>query len=172
MTKTGFYLFQIMSLWQDNKPSALYSFAIRKRSVLKRFVTMVAIKQIESGAMDFGLKRHLHSDPVCTPLLKEVEPLSFKKICTLFYMMAFGLVLALLAFFTEKISARQRSNAARDTNENSDKTEPVRVLENVTFCAQNNKELHQEDMRKFEKIVSTIRKSDFILNELHRSLQK
>ena len=174
------FFHQIMAVWEADKPNAHYSMAISQKSILKRFLTMATVRLFESGPLNLNANRYLLEYPNCSPIQKEAEALSFKKIGSLFIFMTLGVILAGLTFVLEKLSCKSKGKA-RGANDlirthGAGLADPVQVLDKVfhmTSASQRRSKIFsKEDIDKFETIIQTIKKSERIHFELQKAINQ
>ncbi len=155
-----------MLIWEASKPNARYSFATAKNSTLKRFFTMSMLKLFESGQMDFSKSGYLKTLPNCKPLREEAESLSFKKICSVFYLMGAGFLLAGLVLILEKLSFRNRPGPKEIKPKNYSNPLLQQVMDKG-FAVYKNNMITKQD---YEKMTDTMLMCDTLLKKLQTIL--
>ncbi len=160
-----------MPIWTGDTPLSYFAFGLPKNSILKKFITLTIIKDIESGSMRLKEQRYLPLPPNCSPLWREAVPLTFKKICTIFLVIASGLILSSLSLILEKLFYQKSEPVAPERDLNSSIRKLNDVLDSAFQTLKEN-DFPLEDILLLQKIKTGIKESSIVQAELHKEILK
>ncbi len=79
----------------------MFGFAIRNNSPYYQFISKEITKMVNEGHVRFAELRTLKQIPKCKPILREAKPLTFKKLFTVFLIVAGGILAAVTVLVLE-----------------------------------------------------------------------
>ena len=69
----------------------------------KKFIDQAILKMFESGKLTKILQRWKIDEPDCSPLIKKGKPLNFNKLISFFFIIGFGVLLAIFVMLFENL---------------------------------------------------------------------
>ena len=90
---------QIEEVWK--KTNGYLSFGIPKESPYGPFLKSKVLDMIQNGELQKLIKKWENKEPDCSSLDKKGKPLTFQKLVSLFFIIAFGCLLVLFIFIVE-----------------------------------------------------------------------
>ena len=95
------FMLQIEAVWKQNAGDT--AIAMTKNSPYKKFIDQGILKMYESGKLKKILQRWKIDEPDCSPLIRKGKPLNFNKLISFFFIIGFGVLLAIFVVLFENL---------------------------------------------------------------------
>ena len=128
-------MLQIEAVWKQNAGDT--AIAMTKNSPYKKFIDQGILKMYESGKLKKILQRWKIDEPDCSPLTQKGRPLNFNKLISFFFIIGFGVLLAMVVVLFE--------NLQHD------------LLKKKNDCYPNN--VRDDEFLRFKLIIAEVRKN-------------
>ena len=92
-------ILQIEQVWKQNAGDT--AFGMPKNSPYKKFIDGAILNMLENGKLRIILQRWKIEEPDCSPMIREVKPLNFKKLISIFFIIGLGVLLAIIVVLFE-----------------------------------------------------------------------
>ena len=92
-------ILQIEQVWEKNAGDT--AIAMTKNSPYKKFIDEAILNMLENGKLRIILQRWKIEEPDCSPMIREVKPLNFKKLISIFFIIGLGVLLAIIVVLFE-----------------------------------------------------------------------
>ena len=140
-----------------NKKYGYMSYTLSKNSPYRKFMNRVLVKMFGSGQYQRLMNTWKDKKPSCTPLVRKGNPLSFKKLVSLFFIIGIGIVSALIVMVYEKFKYSETEKARLIVQREENMKDFIMTVKELHNCIEMNEWPDKKLLQSFYKASHKIK---------------